>query len=180
LKVVAGIDQLNVTFDPPSNNGGSSINKYVATATPANGDPPMQGESTTSTQITIAKLHSGMVYTVSVAAVSDAGTGTPASAVVSTLAAPTAPGSPTNLKVNPSANQLEVSFDAPTMTGGSQIKSYTATATPANGGSPITADGTSWPIVIPGLQSGVVYTISVVARNDIGPSPATSIAATTK
>lgn len=69
---------------------------------------------------------------------------------------------------------LEVTWNPPTTTGGSSIKSYTATAVPvAAGPQAKTCTATVQnKCVIGGLSSGVAYRVTVTAKNAIDTSPA--------
>ena len=67
-----------------------------------------------------------------------------------------------------------VTFTAPTYDGGFPITSYTVTA--SSGG--YAASGSSSPITVTGLQSGVSYTFTVTATNAIGTSSPSAISNT--
>jgi hypothetical protein len=75
--------------------------------------------------------------------------------------------------------RADVTFTAPTYTGGTPITGYTVTSSPGG----FTGTGASSPISVTGLQSGVAYTFTVTATNAIGTGPASaasnSITATT-
>lgn len=75
--------------------------------------------------------------------------------------------------------RADVTFTAPTYTGGTPITGYTVTSSPGG----FTGTGASSPISVTGLQSGVSYTFTVTATNAVGTGPASaasnSITATT-
>ena len=75
--------------------------------------------------------------------------------------------------------RADVTFTAPTYTGGTPITSYTVTSSPGG----FTGTGASSPISVTGLQSNTSYTFTVTATNAIGTGPASaasnSITATT-
>jgi hypothetical protein len=71
-----GIGQLAVTWSAPSSLGTSNIMGYTATATAA-GQPTKTCTASATTACTISGLTSGVNYTVSVTATSDAGTSPP-------------------------------------------------------------------------------------------------------
>jgi len=99
------------------------------------------------------------------------GIGDPSSAVTP---APIAPGAPTGISATGGNGSATVSFTAPS-DGGSAITGYTVTATPAGGGTPITATGTSSPITVTGLTNGTSYTFTATATNAIGTGTETNI-----
>ena len=90
---------------------------------------------------------------------------------VSALLVPaTVPGAPTINSITPGYNNATVNFTAPASDGGRTINNYTVTANPggfnnSNSGSPITVFG---------LTTGLQYTISVTAQNNLGSGPAAS------
>jgi len=77
------------------------------------------------------------------------------------------PDAPTSVSANASNGSANVSFTAPTNTGGGSITGYGAVAIGTN----ISSTNTSSPITISGLTSGTTYTIGVWAINSYGPSP---------
>lgn len=98
--------------------------------------------------------------------------------------APSAPtiGTATNVGTGRAYNngRADVTFTAPTYSGGSDIVSYTVTSSPGG----FTGTGSASPISVTGLQSNTAYTFTVTATNAAGfTSPASaasnSITATT-
>lgn len=83
-----------------------------------------------------------------------------------TTSATTAPAAPTIGTAYPLNAQASVNF-TPNGTGGGAVSHYTATSNPGG----ITAQGTSSPILVPGLTNGVAYTFTVTATNALGTSP---------
>jgi hypothetical protein len=79
------------------------------------------------------------------------------------------PAAPTNVTATAGNGQATVSFTAPVNSTG--ITGYTVTSYPGN----ITATGTSSPIIVSGLTSGITYTFSVVATNAAGNSTASLV-----
>ena len=80
------------------------------------------------------------------------------------------PSPPTAVAASPGVNKVNVSWQAPSFTGGQPITSYTATAAP--GGKTCVIATTS--CVIDGLTPGTPYTVTVRATNSIGTSMASA------
>ena len=84
------------------------------------------------------------------------------------------PGPPTTVLAFPTglptAPKVRVSWLAPASTGGFALTGYVATATP--GGASVTSSPALTSVLIAGLDLTTAYTFSVVARNVIGPGPA--------
>lgn len=85
------------------------------------------------------------------------------------------PSPPRSTTASPGDSQLNVSWQAPSFTGGQPISQYVATASP--GGSTCTTSGAT-ACTITGLNNGTAHTVTVTAKNSIGtsepsgPSPA--------
>ncbi|MEI2643979.1 MAG: beta-propeller fold lactonase family protein [Candidatus Nanopelagicales bacterium] len=79
------------------------------------------------------------------------------------------PSPPTGVSATPGVNKLNVSWTAPSYTGGQPISSYTATAQP--GGKTCTTNGATT-CEIADLTAGTPYTVTVTATNSIGTSMA--------
>lgn len=77
------------------------------------------------------------------------------------------PDAPTGVSAAAGNSSANISFTAPTNTGGGSITGYGAVAI----GTGISSTNTSSPITISGLTSGTTYTIGVWAINSYGPSP---------
>jgi subtilisin family serine protease len=84
---------------------------------------------------------------------------------------PALPGAPRNASAAPANGALVVSWAAPLSDGNSPITMYKATAAP--GGNTCTA-ATQLGCVIAGLANGTSYTVTVVATNAVGDSPASA------
>jgi subtilisin family serine protease len=86
-----------------------------------------------------------------------------------------APNSPTNVIGTPGNARIIVSWSAPTVSPES-VAEYVATATPGGKQCSVVAPNTG--CVITSLTNGVAYSLSVVAKNSVGSSPAAASATT--
>jgi hypothetical protein len=80
------------------------------------------------------------------------------------------PGAPTVGTATAGDGQANVTFTAPTFTGGTSITGYIVTSSPGV----ITAAGLSSPITVTGLTNGTSYTFTVVATNGAGAGAASA------
>jgi len=155
--VQAGGGQATVTFTAPTNTGGSPIQTYTVTSSPGN-----IKNSATSSPIIISGLTNGTAYTFTVTATNSYGTSLSSSPSSVTLFG--APDPPTITLVQAGYKQVAVTFTAPTNTGGLPIQTYTVNSSPGD----ITNSGTSSPIIVSGLTSGISYKFFITATNSYG------------
>jgi alpha-tubulin suppressor-like RCC1 family protein len=80
-----------------------------------------------------------------------------------------APDAPTAVSAVAGDSNASVSFTAPARDGGLAILGYVVTASPGNAQSPLCPNS---PCTVTGLQNGISYSFTVVARNALGDSPA--------
>ncbi len=84
-----------------------------------------------------------------------------------------APGAPTGLSVDPSANALDLEWEAPAYDGGAALETYGYSL---NGGSVVTTGSTFITHTITGIAAGQAYEVTVSAKNAGGWSdPSTAI-----
>ena len=160
-----GTSAARVTFSAPTSNGSpiTGYRLYDATGTKV--------ADCSSTVCVVSGLTVGRSYTYTVTAVNAIGESAhSASSSVSISGAPSQPAKPSVAAGN---TTIDVSWTAPA-DNGSPITGYTVTASTANGpaGSCSTTGATS--CTISGLRNGQDYTVTVVARNANGDSPASS------
>lgn len=168
-----------VSWAAPASDGNSPIDSYTATATDGShifhcdAIPP-------ALSCPISGLTNGANYAVTVVAHNSAGSSAPSAAVSAKPA--TVPDAPTSLSAVAGDQSANLSWTAPQNNGGSQILSYTATAVPVVGGtleaahncSSTTGDPVTAACIISGLVNGEQYSITVVARNRMGNSVAST------
>ncbi|MEV8214966.1 fibronectin type III domain-containing protein [Leifsonia sp. NPDC077715] len=160
--VATTVVRLMRTPDASSASPTSGYGVYAGTATSVALPALVAGERDTAVVYAIDKAGN-----VSAAASIPVVNGTPAPII-------TAPSAPTGVRVTPTDRGGLVSFTPPASTGGSPIIRYTVTAA-ALGGTDYFAYGTSSPIQISGLPTGVTYQVTVAATNGIaGRGPASS------
>ena len=149
-----------VSWTPPSNNGGAAITGYTVTASP--------GGATCSaiaiaTSCFVGGLTNGSTYSFTVVANNAAGSSVPSggSNSVTPLGPPSAP---TLTEVVRGDAKATITFNAPSNDGGTSITQYVITAQP--GGLSITTGSTTAEFT--GLTNGVAYTFTVAAENGVG------------
>lgn len=181
--------QINLSWNPPSNNGGSPITGYKiyrGTTSGGEGATPVATVSGSTLTYTDSGLTNGQTYYYTVKAVNSVGTSAASNEASATPAAPaTVPAAPTGLgAIALSSSQISLSWSAPTDNGGSPITGYEIERS-ANGGS-------TWTTIVPntgstattysdaGLAHSTTYTYRVFAINSVGTSlPSNTASATT-
>jgi uncharacterized repeat protein (TIGR02543 family) len=86
------------------------------------------------------------------------------------VVAATKPAAPTAVTATAGNTQASVSWTAPTTNGGSEITSYTVTASPGGGA----CNSATTSCTVTGLTNGTAYTFSVTATNAVGTSTAST------
>jgi titin len=177
-------EAVEVTWTAPSSTGGSAITGYDVTVTAGATTVATYSLEADQTSVTAAGLTNGTSYVASVSARNIAGSGTArASAATTPIGAPSAP---TNLSAEPNGSDFDVTWSAPSSTGGSAITGYTVIVTDPDGivtektvGS---APCSTFSCTVSSLDDGeggtistaanTRYTVSVRATNAAGDGPA--------
>ena len=94
----------------------------------------------------------------------------PAVTITYTVPAPALPSAPSIGSVVPGDGSATIDFSAPPSDGDSPITQYAATATPIDGGNPVTgtSTGTAERFTLEGLTNRTTYTVTVAAINSVG------------
>jgi len=159
----------DVSWTAPDFDGGSPLIGFTVFASP--GDRTcVAGPLETSCRVT--GLANGTDYTFTVRARTVIGSSLP-SDPTNSVRPITIPNSPSQVSGTPSDGAVDVSWSVPAFDGGSDIDTYTVTASP----SPVNAaDGTctvnapTRTCLISGLTNGTSYTFTVTAHNIVGNS----------
>lgn len=160
---ISGNQQVEISFIPPVNNGGSAITSYTVTASP--GGATATGSSS---PLTVTGLTNGTSYTFTVVAINSIGNSLPSSASLG-ITPSTVPSAPSIFSAVPGNGQAIIGFDQPS-DGGSAITNYQYSI---NNGLSYTAFSpaqTSSPVTITGLANGTTYQIRLKAVNANGVS----------
>jgi len=151
-----GDSRLSVSWQPPTDDGGSPVTQYRAIATPGGAQC-----ITTATGCTLEGLQNGQPYRISVTAENAIGPGEPS--LASSPATPSVglPGPVRNVRVNSGSRSLIVTWSAPAR---GEASEYVARALP--GGR--SCSTTDLECTIQGLTNGTAYRVEVTAKSDAG------------
>ena len=178
----AGDTQIVLTWDAPSNIGGSAITGYKIFMQTGTGGDFDTGSNTgsTTTELTKTGLTNSVSYKFKIETVN--GAGTSAAAIQSSFTIPvTVPNAPTAVSAASGDTELVVSWSAPVVTGGSAITGYKITMQTAETGiyNVLVADttsttGTATTYTKTGLNNGVNYRFQIYAITSAGTSAAST------
>ncbi|CUR52276.1 exported protein of unknown function [Nitrosotalea devaniterrae] len=180
--------QITLSWNAPSNNGGSQITGYEIQRSTNGGSSwstIVSNTGSTSTVYSDTGLSPSTTYTYRVYAINSVGTSSQSNtASATTSVATTAPQPPTSLSANAiSSSQINLSWNAPSNNGNSAITGYEIQRSD-NG-------GTTWSVISQntgsastvysdtGLNPSTTYTYRVYAINAIGTSSASNTASAT-
>ena len=161
LSAVPGYEQVTLTWDAPSSDGGSAILRYEV----AVDDSGTWIDAGLDLEETVTGLTNGQRYTFAVRARHRPGGGGDSSPA-------TTPGAPQHLSAVPGYAQVTLTWDAPTSDGGSAILRYEVAVD--DSGTWIDA-GLDLEETVTGLTNGQRYTFAVRAVNAAGTGPAATV-----
>ena len=168
LSATPGDAEVTLTWDPPSEDGGSAIERYELRA---DGSGGWIG-SGTSRRVTVTRLINRRQYTFEVRAVNAAGEGEVETVTATPVRTPSAPR---DLSATPGDRQVTLSWDAPSSDGGSDILRY---AYRLGGSGEWTGAGTAQRVTVSGLANGQSYDFEVRAVNAQGEGAVATVTAT--
>ena len=176
LSGTAAATSMALAWTAPTDTGGAAITDYelrYQAGSTAGGTWTALGQTTTS--YTQASLDKGTEYTFQVRAVNSVGNSDASTAVTETTLT-TVPGAPTSLTVTPDQTSVDLSWAAPTDTGGTAITEYQYRFTTGSsaGGTWTDTDSTTTSQTITGLDAATEYTFQVRAVNSVGNSAAST------
>ena len=175
LTITAGHLSATLGWTAPSNNGGSAITDYTVQykLNGAGSWTTFSHSASTATTQTITGLTNGTAYLFQVAAVNANGTGAFVTSTANSLLY--TPQAPTGLTLtNGTSQTAQLSWTAPTDTGGSSITNYSIQYQVVGAGSWTTfshSASTTTSATITGLTNGQSYNFQVAAINGTGTGP---------
>ncbi|CAB4548564.1 unannotated protein [freshwater metagenome] len=168
VTAVAGNARATLSWTAPVSNGGSAITGYTVTSSPAI-TAPSDCTNTINLTCTFSGLTNGTVYTFTLIATNIAGSSI-ASASSNSVTPVTVPDAPTNVTATAGDAQIDLTWLAPTVDGGSAITGYTVVSSPAITAPVACTATTSLNCTFTGLTNGTAYTFTVIAINTVGNS----------
>ena len=174
LSGVPGDEQVMLTWDAPSSDGGSAILRYEY----AIDDSGTWIDAGLDLEETVPGLTNGRQYAFEVRAVNSAGPGAPARAAVTPLGMPSVPES---LTATGGDGEVVLEWSAPADDGGSPVTGYEyrfAAGTAVPGDTPWQSAGLDLEWTLTGLTNGQQYAFEVRALNSAGPGAAAMTTAT--
>ena len=167
VRTVREDSRILVSWDPPASDGGLRVTGYTLLWVAPDGST--NSAETTATSHTIDGLTNGTTYGITVSATNEVGTSVTADPVRATPARP--PGPLAHAEIAIGHESLLVSWQPPTDDGGLPVRSYTLSWVSPDG-AVTSIDTTHTSHAIDGLIGGAAYTVTILANNEMGASPA--------
>ncbi|XP_027245964.1 fibronectin type-III domain-containing protein 3A isoform X1 [Cricetulus griseus] len=163
-----------ITWDPPKDNGGAPINKYVVEmAEGPNGNKWDMIYSGATREHLCDRLNPGCYYRLRVYCISDGGqSAVSESLLVQTPAVPPGPCLPPRLQGRPKAKEIQLRWGPPVVDGGSPISCYAVEMSPAEKDEPRDVyQGSEVECTVGSLLPGKTYSFRLRAANRMGFGP---------
>ena len=158
-----------LSANPPA--VGGPFSSYTFTATPVGGGPSVTVACEYPSGCPMPGLKPNVQYGVSLVGTTVAGVKTPPSAAMALVMPP--PSAPTLASADATGPTVGAATALPPRTGGPWT-SYTFTATPLGGGTPVAVTSATPNANFTSLQPGTLYLVDVAASGPDGPSPASN------
>lgn len=158
VSAVAGNASAVVRWRPPTDDGGSSVRRYVVTT-----HPGRVRRVSVGTRLAVTGLVNGRSYAFTVLAVTGAGEGAESGASNPVVPA-TVPTAPSRARAVDSDQAATVSWRPPANTGGAAVLGYELLVSPGGRRVAVAAS----PALVSGLTNGTAYAFTVRARNRVG------------
>ncbi len=172
-----------ITWQPPTSTGGLAVTGYrvARDGVDSTGSGPWSSiVPATARSQTFTNLVAGKAYTLSVRAITSAGTGAAASGTTTLVGPPALPSSVTVSKSD-RARTATIAWQPPSNNGGSAVTGYRVARNgiDANGSGPwsTTVSRTTRSFTFTNLRASTTYTLSVRAINVAGTGPAAKVVA---
>jgi parallel beta-helix repeat protein len=167
----SGSSYVNLTWDVPLDDGGSSITNYYVYRNGTVG--PIATLPAGQTWYNDTTVSDGITYTYNVSAVNVVGEG-PNSTIMATPGVATLPSAPQNLQADSGDSYVNVSWGAPASDGGSAIIEYRVYRNDTGALVAITPDWRLW-FYDTSVTNGELYSYNVSAVNAVGQGPNATI-----
>ena len=170
---------LSLSWTAPASDGGSPVSAYQVWLS-ANGATATLGASSSVTNVTITGLPGNVTYTAYVVAINAAGSSAHSPTATALTATTSVPSAPLALVSTTSAGTVQLSWTAPSSTGGTTVTGYKIYS--SNDG------GLTWTLVttVSGLNTtvsslvlGTTYSFEVFAVNAVGTGSGSNVVAAT-
>jgi TolB protein len=185
IAVTPGQGFVNVSWSPPTRDGGTAVTSYMVAASYAGAVTASQRVAGDVRNVSLSGLANGRIYAVAVVAINGNGWGqlsTPVSAApAAAAAASTVPAAPTFADAGVGNGYISATWAPPATDGGAPIVAYSVVARDT------TTNALTWASVaadvrqasVPGLVNTHAYDTSIVAWNSKGVGRAVTIAGRT-
>lgn len=177
VQATAGLNQIELSWDPPLDDGGLAVTDYKIYSGTTSGDLTLL---TTVTALTTTYTHTGLgdgdTRYYEIVAVNLDGDGTPSEEVSATTH--DVPGAPQSLLLTPGVGQVALSWDPPLDNGGSAVTLYHVYRGTDESSLVKIADTADTSYTDTGLGDGVMRFYAVSAENAVGEGPQTDAQAT--
>ncbi|KAK2499949.1 hypothetical protein MC885_006542, partial [Smutsia gigantea] len=163
-----------ITWDPPKDSGGASVNKYVVEmAEGSNGNKWDMIYTGAAREHLCDRLNPGCSYRLRVYCISDGGqSAVSESLLVQTPSVPPGPCLPPRLQGRPKAKEIQLRWGPPVVDGGSPISCYCVEMSPVEKDEPRDVyQGSEIECTVSNLLPGKTYTFRLRAANRMGLGP---------